>query len=366
MKNHNVHKKNHNDNNNDNNNELNDNERHHHNNESPPVPNMKNNTVNIAFTLTPLLKNLLHTLQRYYTQSVASSLNHENDDDDENIASQQQQPSESVIHLINTIQNIQQSYIYYSQIKQLIPTLKTVQKECETKGSSNKSKSKSFPVHSYLLLQGSSIYIPPKPIKKKSPDFEAYLERCRQRQDRKEYLTLMYGKAPIEHGREREDYEDDEELDDDIDMQAQSLKFDQNIRSTLNDLGLGVNILTLMFTGFLLGYFAATQLFPESKIAPAALGLGGLIVALGIEATLVLLRESKLDSIESSTTKRTKRKHASAQRLERIHESMRTTMLQMEEWKKTNEEHEPTLTTQDDATSKSIAAGIRRRKPSRT
>jgi hypothetical protein len=146
----------------------------------------------------------------------------------------------------------------------------------------------------------------------------------------------MYGKTPIEQGREREDYEDVEEDDEDIDSLVNNMKNDQNVRSTFADLGLGVNILTLMFTGFLFGYFAGSQLVPSSKIAPAAFGLVGLIIALGIEATLVMLRESQMDAQDSTAARKIRRKAKSVQqqvRLDQIHESMKAAMVKMEEWK---------------------------------
>ncbi|CEG80817.1 hypothetical protein RMATCC62417_15098 [Rhizopus microsporus] len=46
-------------------------------------------------------------------------------------------------------------------------------------------------VYLHELMKGSGVYIKPKPVKTKNPEFEAYMEKLRQEQKEREYAQMV-------------------------------------------------------------------------------------------------------------------------------------------------------------------------------
>lgn len=59
------------------------------------------------------------------------------------------------------------------------------------------------------------------------------------------------------------------------------------------DLSVGLNVILVMFTGFMVFYYAGNMLFPHNKVYATGLGAIGLIAALLLETFVLLLRDRK-------------------------------------------------------------------------
>lgn len=68
-----------------------------------------------------------------------------------------------------------------------------------------------------------------------------------------------------------------------------------SVKGASRDIGHGLNILTLMATGFIVFYYAGSNLFPHNPMLAVFCGMGGLVGALMLEVTLFLVREQKSD-----------------------------------------------------------------------
>lgn len=109
----------------------------------------------------------------------------------------------------------------------------------------------------------------------------------------------------------------------------------ETVRSTTAEMGLGLNILTLMFTGFVVFYYIGTMISdsPSNTVLPVMMGLVGVIGALLMEVILVLLRERRQDILKEKADKEIeqKRKAKLAQwRVQEKRKKMREQLKEME------------------------------------
>lgn len=117
------------------------------------------------------------------------------------------------------------------------------------------------------LLAGASVVLPsPKP-REKSKELKDRLERLQEMADRKEYDALVR----------------------DVSLKKQ----DQQYFSSFKDqLGYGLHVIVIMFTGYLVGYASFRALFGHNPVMNAAGGICGLVSAMLLETLLFIIRSS--------------------------------------------------------------------------
>lgn len=117
------------------------------------------------------------------------------------------------------------------------------------------------------LLAGASFVLPsPKP-REKSKELKDRLERLQEMADRKEYDALVR----------------------DVSLKKQ----DQQYFSSFKDqLGYGLHVIVIMFTGYLVGYASFRALFGHNPVMNAAGGICGLVSAMLLETFLFIIRSS--------------------------------------------------------------------------
>lgn len=69
------------------------------------------------------------------------------------------------------------------------------------------------------------------------------------------------------------------------------------------DIGLGVHVLALMFTGFFVMFYVASQAY-DGLLVPCAAGLAGMLGAMVVETVLHILREEKRAAIDKQKHRR--------------------------------------------------------------
>jgi len=102
-----------------------------------------------------------------------------------------------------------------------------------------------------------------------------FLEKMRRKQEERQYQQMMIGssgpltiKSSISEGK-------------------------SSAGSALNEAGVGLNILVLMATGFILFWYAGRSIFPSQPIMPTICGLVGMIGAMILETLLLIIRDQK-------------------------------------------------------------------------
>jgi uncharacterized membrane protein len=142
------------------------------------------------------------------------------------------------------------------------------------------------------LLHGSGVApLPPvRSSRRQDPAFKRYLEEQRIKQERREYAKLVADLPGNRKAAARANRDDD-------------LSIGANYASAQRDIGHGVNILTLMITGFVVFYYVGNSLFPHNNVFAVMTGLIGLIGALMLEVCLFLVREQKKDRQEAQQIK---------------------------------------------------------------
>jgi uncharacterized membrane protein len=142
------------------------------------------------------------------------------------------------------------------------------------------------------LLRGSSVQ--PLPVarstRRQDPEFKRYLEEQRIKQERREYNRMV---ADLPGNRFAADRAEREEMS----------SMGSEYASAQRDIGHGINVLTLMATGFIVFYYVGTSLFPHNQVFAILTGLLGLIAALMLEVCLFLVREQKKELVESAQEK---------------------------------------------------------------
>ena len=131
-----------------------------------------------------------------------------------------------------------------------------------TKNKTNSICGNGF-IHELLQDNEPILHSPSQP--KNSPAFEAYLERMKVKQNQRETNALL-GRSTVD-------------------------QVEFGVGNTLTEVGMGINIIALMATGFVVFYYGGRQYFgPHDQLAPVLCGLFGLIAAMMLEIILFMLR----------------------------------------------------------------------------
>jgi len=149
----------------------------------------------------------------------------------------------------------------------------------------------------YELCRGSRPFIPPPPRRQRDPAFLRYLEEQRFKQERREYLKMVEdlpGNKPM----------------------SRDESFGSSYASASRELGQGLNVLTLMATGFVVFYYIGSNFFSGNKVMPAMCGLLGLVGALLLEVCLFVVREQKGEMMKEQQEKMEKAAKRQRQRQE--------------------------------------------------
>ncbi|XP_066376223.1 uncharacterized protein [Miscanthus floridulus] len=126
------------------------------------------------------------------------------------------------------------------------------------------------------LLQGAEFVLPsPKP-REKSDQLKARLEKLREIQERKEYAELVRDVAPPSK--------------DDAPEPFSSYK---------DQIGFGLHVVVIMFTGYLVGFAMFKALFNNSAVLNAAGGILGLVGGMLVETVLFIIRSSSKELASS-------------------------------------------------------------------
>lgn len=130
------------------------------------------------------------------------------------------------------------------------------------------------------LLQGAQFVLSsPKP-REKSDELKARLEKLREMQERKEYAELVKDVAPKEDNTEP-------------------------FSSYKDQLGFGLHVVVIMFTGYLVGFATFKALFGNSPVMNAAGGILGVVGGMLMETVLFIIRSSSKEL--SSSVPRSKK-----------------------------------------------------------
>uniref|UniRef100_A0A0E0JXJ4 Uncharacterized protein n=1 Tax=Oryza punctata TaxID=4537 RepID=A0A0E0JXJ4_ORYPU len=121
---------------------------------------------------------------------------------------------------------------------------------------------------------GSLRDICPKP-REKSDELKARLDKLREMQERKEYADLVRDVAPPA--------KDSPEL----------------FSSYKDQIGFGLHVVLIMFTGYLVGFVAFRALFNNSPVMNAAGGILGLVGGMLMETVLFIIRSSSKELTSS-------------------------------------------------------------------
>ncbi|KAF0930826.1 hypothetical protein E2562_035403 [Oryza meyeriana var. granulata] len=125
------------------------------------------------------------------------------------------------------------------------------------------------------LLEGTDFVLTsPKP-REKSDELKARLDKFREMQERREYADLVRDVAPAEDNPEP-------------------------FSSYKDQIGFGLHVVLIMFTGYLVGFLAFRALFNNSPVMNAAGGILGLVGGMLMETVLFIIRSSSKELAASS------------------------------------------------------------------
>ncbi|XP_078156010.1 ER-based factor for assembly of V-ATPase [Carex rostrata] len=128
-----------------------------------------------------------------------------------------------------------------------------------------------------LLLDGSGfVFTTPKP-RVKSEELKARLKKLAELAEQKEYTELVKDVVPKK---------DDTEP----------------FSSYKDQIGFGLHIVLVMFTGYLVGYATFRALFNHNPIMNAAGGILGLVGGMLLETVLFIIRASTKDTVKNNAT----------------------------------------------------------------
>ncbi|KAL0538115.1 hypothetical protein IC582_027114 [Cucumis melo] len=128
------------------------------------------------------------------------------------------------------------------------------------------------------LLAGSEfVFTSPKP-REKSEELKARLKKLADVAERKAYQELVKDIAPKK-------------------------PIDEPFSSYKDQLGFGLHVVLIMFTGYLLGYALFRALFRHDPIMSAAGGILGLVFGMLVETLLFIIRSSNYDNRSSSSSR---------------------------------------------------------------
>ncbi|XAR54798.1 hypothetical protein NMG60_11030101 [Bertholletia excelsa] len=132
------------------------------------------------------------------------------------------------------------------------------------------------------LFSGSDfIFTSPKP-REKSEELKARLRKLQELAERKAYAELVKDITPKK-------------------------EMEEPFSSYKDQLGFGLHVALIMFTGYLVGYATFRALFNHSPAMNAAGGILGLVCGMLVETLLFIIRTSNKDPRPSSSTSKMKK-----------------------------------------------------------
>uniref|UniRef100_A0A2P2MY79 Uncharacterized protein n=1 Tax=Rhizophora mucronata TaxID=61149 RepID=A0A2P2MY79_RHIMU len=132
------------------------------------------------------------------------------------------------------------------------------------------------------LFSGSAlVFISPKP-REKSEELKARLRKLQELSERNAYKELVKDITPMNETNEP-------------------------FSSYKDQLGFGLHVALIMFTGYLVGYATFSGLFGRSPAMSAAGGILGLVVGMLVETLLFIIRTSNLGPKSSTSTSKLKK-----------------------------------------------------------
>ncbi|XP_010530042.1 PREDICTED: uncharacterized protein LOC104806716 [Tarenaya hassleriana] len=133
------------------------------------------------------------------------------------------------------------------------------------------------------LFNGADfVFTSPKP-REKSEELQKRLQKLRELAERREYQELVKDITPKKN-------------------------VEEPFSSYKDQLGFGLHVALVMFTGYLLGYATFRALFNRNAAMSAAGGVLGLVLGMLVETLLFIIRTSKVDEIQSSKSSASKAK----------------------------------------------------------
>ncbi|KAI5057258.1 hypothetical protein GOP47_0027273 [Adiantum capillus-veneris] len=130
----------------------------------------------------------------------------------------------------------------------------------------------------HLLAGSTFVFKIPQP-REKSDELKARLARLQDVAERKAYDDLVKDVIP---------------------RQFDEMEYFSSYR---NQLGFGLHVVVLMFTGYLVGYFLFRSQFGGSSVLHAAGGISGMVVAMLIETVLFIIRATSIDGVKPKVKK---------------------------------------------------------------
>eukprot|EP00271_Cylindrocystis_brebissonii_P001147 TRINITY_DN11454_c0_g1_i2.p1 TRINITY_DN11454_c0_g1~~TRINITY_DN11454_c0_g1_i2.p1 ORF type:complete len:359 (-),score=58.87 TRINITY_DN11454_c0_g1_i2:1069-2145(-) len=126
----------------------------------------------------------------------------------------------------------------------------------------------------HCQLKGSELLLPrPKP-KEKSEELKARLAKLQDAVDRKEYAKMVADVAGVE----------EEDRDGSIFM-----------GTTKDQLGFGLHVMAIMFTGYMFGFYMFRSQFPDQAMMHSMGGILGLIAGMLLEVVLFIIQASRFE-----------------------------------------------------------------------
>ena len=161
--------------------------------------------------------------------------------------------------------------------------------------------SPSVPSYLHELLSGASLYTAPPVARPRDPAFLRFLQRQRVLQDRREYRAMVSDLPGNKSGDEK------------------AGGAGSGVASASRELGHGLNILTLMVTGFAVFYYAGTMVGDrQSTVVPVIFGLVGLVGAMMVEMVLLMIRERRRETMDDAVREERKERERERDALKRI------------------------------------------------
>ncbi|KAJ4747282.1 ER-based factor for assembly of V-ATPase [Rhynchospora pubera] len=128
-----------------------------------------------------------------------------------------------------------------------------------------------------LLLDGSGfVFTSPKP-RQKSEELKARLKKLAELAEQREYAELVKDVTPKKDNTEP-------------------------FSSYKDQIGFGLHVVLLMFTGYLVGYATLRALFNHNPVMNAAGGILGLVCSMLLETLLFIIRASNQDMVKNKAT----------------------------------------------------------------
>lgn len=162
-------------------------------------------------------------------------------------------------------------------------------------------------VHDFLSSTSLCPVTPAVAASTRNPLFTAHLQQLRINQEARAYQQMMnqhkwetQGKSIFSSGQNINSIS---AVNSNKTSAANDLKMSGSIAEASKEIGVGVNMIVMMITGFAICYYIGLQLFPHSQLLPIATGTVGLIAALMMEVTLFIIRDAQADKLRDKQMK---------------------------------------------------------------